>query len=1088
MGAILAFSPVMTCIVPVAAADNQTALPVRVVTGTATGTLGALNANVKVLTNGAGTVNFQLTGTSSQIVTPQVSLDNVNWSNVIVTPYPSGAGSLTVNSTGIWSATVAGAKYFQLLTTSYTSGSLATTLSSSFSTSGVTCISGCIPTAYVASTTAGTNMVQTGTAYNPILSTTLYPSFLTLTDSGLTSGSCTNITTGGLFSSSGFGCGTTTAASFTIPALTGTVTVTTTNPVTFLKYTPITITDGTNNIVGYVNATVSNATSFVLNETTITQGAAANTMATTAEVIVAGGGGSSSSGITSITGTTNQITASTTSGATTLSIPSSFVAPGSIMATNRITSNDTSLAFYTGTNNQTRSYVAQNTVTGSGNSNLGPAPSATVNGVTANVWNFSEYDGNTLQNNLFAIDSSGNAGALGAVHATSFYGSGANLTAGTIPNAALVTTPITSLTCSANVVCGSGTTPTVQITANPTFTNTTTQSLAVGAAGMSGDSGGTGAGYMTLGNGSTIGPKVTYITTATNSANAVRGIQGDILTIYNGNGSFDQLGVNDNGDLGIHGSVYANIFNGSGAGLTSATIPNAALVTPAVTGLTSGNNMTVGTGTTPSIATVTNPLFANVTDTALSSNICVSSTSGGLLAGATNGYGCVQAAYNTASFTSPAVGSTVSIPLSVYADLQPGVSLDILGNTGAIQMRGHITAISGSTVTFQVDKYAAGASGTTVAIGAYIYPGAFNYVAGSNLSLDPSTNTFALISSPTVTGTMTAGQFTGSGAGLTSATVPNAALVTSPVTGLTAGSNMVVGTGTTPSVALSANPSVTTLSSSGLITALGNTDWLHSYSQGCGTINWNSATGTGAAGVSPTGFSAFCNSSGTHILTVDTAGDLGIAGQLHLPAISNLSITAAGAITVGTANTIGTNNTNITMWSSGCSGNQGYFYSSSGSTATVAGSGMGFFCNSGVIMALDSSGNFGIAGSYHSGSKRSLKNNIKDLSIDKVRNVLRSTKIVQYCYKTQHCKPGQENEVGYIADDTDSLLSGPHHDQMDIGTTASFALAAAKDNDQRVVALEKQTNILEIAIAFLFMMLLIMIVVIARLFKMVRNV
>ncbi len=67
------------------------------------------------------------------------------------------------------------------------------------------------------------------------------------------------------------------------------------------------------------------------------------------------------------------------------------------------------------------------------------------------------------------------------------------------------------------------------------------------------------------------------------------------------------------------------------------------------------------------------------------------------------------------------------------------------------------------------------------------------------------------------------GQFNGSGAGLTNATVPNAALVTTPLTGLTSSSNINVGTGTTPSVTLANAVTISAnMTAAGFFTGGGN--------------------------------------------------------------------------------------------------------------------------------------------------------------------------------------------------------------------------------------------------------------------------
>lgn len=95
--------------------------------------------------------------------------------------------------------------------------------------------------------------------------------------------------------------------------------------------------------------------------------------AVTAATWEAGAGGSS--GISSILGTANQVTASTTAGVTTLSTPATFIAPGSIQATTTLTATGglTTLAALTqvGTTNINAS--------GSADTNLGTGSSGTVN-------------------------------------------------------------------------------------------------------------------------------------------------------------------------------------------------------------------------------------------------------------------------------------------------------------------------------------------------------------------------------------------------------------------------------------------------------------------------------------------------------------------------------------------------------------------------------------------------------------------------------------------------------------------------------------------------------------------------------------
>src|SRR6185503_18324262 len=92
--------------------------------------------------------------------------------------------------------------------------------------------------------------------------------------------------------------------------------------------------------------------------------------------------------------------------------------------------------------------------------------------------------------------------------------------------------------------------------------------------------------------------------------------------------------------------------------------------------------------------------------------------------------------------------------------------------------------------------------------------------AGSNMVITGSfPYSFAVAGAPTFSGTVSAASFTGSGAGLTSGTVPNAALVTLPVTSVACSSNIVcsTSTGPTPTITLSNTPGVTTLTAAGTI-------------------------------------------------------------------------------------------------------------------------------------------------------------------------------------------------------------------------------------------------------------------------------
>jgi hypothetical protein len=118
----------------------------------------------------------------------------------------------------------------------------------------------------------------------------------------------------------------------------------------------------------------------------------------------------------------------------------------------------------------------------------------------------------------------------------------------------------------------------------------------------------------------------------------------------------------------------------------------------------------------------------------------------------------------------------------------------------------------------------------------------------------------------------------------------------------------------------------------------------------------------------------------------------------------------------------------------------------------------------GELLGLDCSGNLGILGAYTSASSRHLKDNISPFSTDELQRVLHSTKIVKYCYKSEHCKSHETREVGIIAEDTSSLIAGSKHDHLDVGTMASVSFSASQYNDRRIVDLESVIHYLRIAI------------------------
>ena len=131
---------------------------------------------------------------------------------------------------------------------------------------------------------------------------------------------------------------------------------------------------------------------------------------------------------------------------------------------------------------------------------------------------------------------------------------------------------------------------------------------------------------------------------------------------------------------------------------------------------------------------------------------------------------------------------------------------------------------------------------------------------------------------------------------------------------------------------------------------------------------------------------------------------------------------------------------------------------------TVAGVGGGAFLisSTGVAneVAVDGPGNMGIAGGYYSASSRTVKDNIIALPPGKASQLVAQTDIVQYCYKAEKCKPGQEKHIGFIAEDT-SVLLAPGHNSMDVNAVASVTLQAVKELQGLVGQLSAQVDVMK---------------------------
>lgn len=90
--------------------------------------LAASNATATISAPSMGTVTFVVSGTFSATLTPKCSVDGINYQTATVTgPYPSTSTSTSITGAGTYQFTAAGWSYFQLVATSYSSGTAAVT-------------------------------------------------------------------------------------------------------------------------------------------------------------------------------------------------------------------------------------------------------------------------------------------------------------------------------------------------------------------------------------------------------------------------------------------------------------------------------------------------------------------------------------------------------------------------------------------------------------------------------------------------------------------------------------------------------------------------------------------------------------------------------------------------------------------------------------------------------------------------------------------------------------------------------------------------------------------------------------------------
>jgi len=117
------------------------------------------------------------------------------------------------------------------------------------------------------------------------------------------------------------------------------------------------------------------------------------------------------------------------------------------------------------------------------------------------------------------------------------------------------------------------------------------------------------------------------------------------------------------------------------------------------------------------------------------------------------------------------------------------------------------------------------------------------------------------------------------------------------------------------------------------------------------------------------------------------------------------------------------------------------------------------FVSNGTTLPSGDAANFGgpiAATRYDTNSARVLKDDISALRADPL-SIVRTVHPTWWKYKA---RPHMDRQLGVIADDTASELSGPKHDHIDIGATAVVAAAAAHEVDEHEQALQKRFDAL----------------------------
>ena len=95
------------------------------------------------------------------------------------------------------------------------------------------------------------------------------------------------------------------------------------------------------------------------------------------------------------------------------------------------------------------------------------------------------------------------------------------------------------------------------------------------------------------------------------------------------------------------------------------------------------------------------------------------------------------------------------------------------------------------------------------------------------------------------------------------------------------------------------------------------------------------------------------------------------------------------------------------------------------------------------------------AASFYNSSTRTLKENIKPFSSSAV-DILNQTNIVTYNWEVE--QNDEDVRIGFIAEDTNELMSGINHDRMDIVSIIGLSFKSIQEIDDRITILENKKS------------------------------